>query len=152
MKQPTLKRMSVTPAFSLIEVVLALAVVTVAMVTILGLFPQGLNSARNAIDDSLIAIIVQDTITSRRIDIQTGVSTIGASGIPSRWFTPDGKETNAANASVAMFKCDVITSLVGGISNLENTRVRVVWPWFAVDTSTKSPPNTNIFVTEITRY
>ena len=153
MKSSAHKRLAAPQAFSLIEVVLALAVATVGVVAIIGLFPQGLTSARNAIDDSLVSMIVQDTVAARRVDIQTGSNTVGiATAANTRWFAADGKETNSALA--AMFKCEVFASKPYTGMNLELTQVRVLWPWYNTSTTTKTPPpaNTNIFMTEIVKY
>ncbi|HXI84780.1 MAG TPA: hypothetical protein VNL17_11910 [Verrucomicrobiae bacterium] len=141
-----------TAAFSLIEVVLALSIVAIGLLTILGLFPQALTSAKNAADDSICGMVAQDTIAARKIDIQTGIATIGVTPPTFRWFTGNGQETNAASASNAMFKCEITATAVPGFANLEATQLRIIWPWFALSTASKQPPNTNIFVTEIAKY
>ena len=147
-----------TSGFSLIEVVLALAVATVGLVAILGLFPQGLSSARNAVDDSFTAIIAQDTIAGRRADLQNGTATLGIAANPdTRWFTPDGHEillTNNTDALPAMYRCEVKASPLTGVApNLESTRVVIYWPWYRKsDAPNQSTMNTNIFVTEIAVY
>jgi type II secretory pathway pseudopilin PulG len=142
-------------AFSLIEVVLALSIVAVGLVSIMGLFPQGLNSAKNAADDSLCAIVAQDTIADRRIDIQIGASSIGAANIPPRWFTANGQEIiGPTSATNAMFKCMITALPFPGLPNLEQTQVQIFWPWYNANLNTKTPApaNTNIFVTQITKY
>jgi len=116
MKQPSPKTLAGRAAFSMIEIVVALSVMAIGLLAILGLFPQGLNSAKNAADDSLCALVAQDTIAARRIDIQDVVSTIGAANIPSRWFTSTGKEIiiiiDPTPATGAMFRCQINASLV----------------------------------------
>lgn len=149
---PHLKTRSTASGFSLVEVVLAMAVVAVGLITIIGLFPQGLTSARRAMDDSLCAMIAQDVIAERRILIQNGGAQIGivnAADSP-RFYTPEG--TNTTDASSALYRCEVTNTPVATIANLENTQVRIVWPWYTTGSSTNAPPNTNVFVTMIAKY
>jgi type II secretory pathway pseudopilin PulG len=154
------KRLRVTEAFSLIEVVLALSIVAVGMVTIIGLFPQGLTSAKNAVDDSLCGMIAEDAIASRKIDIQTGNSTILAATIPPRWYAANGREIFVPPdlPTGATFQVNITATPVIGLPidnvSVEQTRVQILWPWFSpkTDIKTPSPPNTNTFYTEITKY
>jgi len=100
-------------AFSLIEVVLALSIVAIGLLTILGLFPQALTSAKNAADDSICGMVAQDTIASRKIDIQTGTP-IGGGALASRWFSANGQEiilTGSARPTNAMFQCEIVATL-----------------------------------------
>jgi uncharacterized protein (TIGR02598 family) len=139
--------------FSLVEVVLAIAIAAVGLVAIMGLFPQGLISGQNAADDSLLAIIVQDVIAQRKIDIQTGTGG-AALGIPATqlyYFMPDGKETNSTSANLARYKCKM-TSTADPVLPLETTQLEIVWPWFKADGTSCAPLNTNIFFTEIAAY
>jgi len=150
------KTFHATSAFSLIEVVLALSIVAVGLITIMGLFPQGLNSAKSAADDSLCAMVAQDTIAERRIDLQKGSSSVGAASIPPRWFTSSGQEIFVPPdiPTNAMFKCQIAALPFPGYPNLEQTQIQILWPWYNASPSTKtpSPPNTNTFVTEIAKY
>ena len=52
--------------FSMIEVALALAVIGIAMVSILGLLAIGLNATRDATDDNVAAQIVQAMVVDRQ--------------------------------------------------------------------------------------
>jgi uncharacterized protein (TIGR02598 family) len=144
-------------AFSLIEVVLALSIVALGMLTILGLFPQGLTSAKNAADDSLCAMVAQDTIADRKIQIETGTNNaaIGVVGTnPNRWFDAKGKELFTTSPTNAMFNCLITATPNPSYPNLEITQVQIMWPWYNASTTTKTPapPNTNTFVTEIVKY
>ena len=56
------KPLRATDAFSLIEVVLALSIVAIGLITIMGLFPQALTSGKNAVDDSICGMIAEDTM------------------------------------------------------------------------------------------
>jgi uncharacterized protein (TIGR02598 family) len=149
------KSLRSTGAFSLIEVVLALSIVAIGLVTIIGLFPQGLTSARNAVDDSLCGIIAQDTIADRRIEIQNG-GTVTVVGTPIRWYAANGTEITATpiNPATAMFQVVITATPVPGIPNAESTQIQILWPWYnsSLTTKTPPPPNTNTFYTEITKY
>jgi len=150
-----LKPLRATEAFSLIEVVLALSIVAIGLVTIIGLFPQGLTSGRNAVDDSLCGIIAEDAIASRKIDIQTGVSTIGAAGIAPRWYAANGTEIlNPPSGANAMFQVVTTASVDPNVLNLEITQIQIMWPWFNSSLTVKTPPspNTNTYYTEIAKY
>jgi uncharacterized protein (TIGR02598 family) len=155
MKTQPFTNVRATRGFSLVEVVLALAVVTVGMVTILGLFPQGLNSARRAMDDSLSAMVAQDAIAARRINIQNGAATIGTVAFADSplWYDATGTNLASAAASLnALYKCEIVATKV--TDNLEQTQVNIYWPWYSAKTGAKSPPppNTNTFVTLIAKY
>jgi uncharacterized protein (TIGR02598 family) len=52
--------------FSLIEIVIALAVMAIGLIAIVGLIPQGVQSARDAADNTLAATIVQDDLNNLR--------------------------------------------------------------------------------------
>lgn len=140
--------------FSLIEVVMAIAIVAVGLVAILGLIPQGLKSARNAADDSLVAVIAQDTIAQRKIYILNNHDKIGTTD-PNQpyYYMADGTYTNPPSANLAMFRCEV-TSTKDQNLNLETTQVRILWPWYRSDLPPGSfyPLNTNVFMTAITAY
>jgi len=155
MKNTSLKYICATRGFSLIEVVLALAVVAVGLVTIIGLFPQGLTSARRAMDDSLSAMVAQDAFATRRILVQNGSATIGtvAPSDSPLWYDATGTNlANAASSINALYKCEIRATLIN--PNLEQTEVNIYWPWYSTKVGTKNPPppNTNTFVTMIAKY
>jgi uncharacterized protein (TIGR02598 family) len=144
-----------TRGFSLIEVVLALAVVAVGLVTIIGLFPQGLNSARRAMDDSLSAMVAQDVLAARRVSIQDGKAAIGivAATDSPLWYDATGTNLESAASSInAMYKCEIRATKIN--SQLEQTEVDIYWPWYSAILANKNPPppNTNTFVTMIAKY
>ena len=56
-------------AFSLIEVVLALGIVSFALVAILGLLSVGLDSSRESIDDTAVTLLGQDAYNRVCTDI-----------------------------------------------------------------------------------
>ena len=152
------KPLRATEAFSLIEVVLALSIVAIGLITIMGLFPQALTSGKNAVDDSICGMIAEDTIAARKIDIQTGKSTIGAPNIPPRWFTANGTEIFVPPdlPSNATFQVVITAAPVPGLPNnvnVESTQIQIFWPWLTPNlTKAIPPPSTNTFYTEITKF
>jgi uncharacterized protein (TIGR02598 family) len=156
---------STTSGFSLVEVALAVAVIAIGLIAILGLFPQGLHSARNAADNTLAATIAQDLFSQLRssafdnvsicnappcppgVPVQINLSTVTATPIQ-LYFDHDGFLTNAPS----YYRVILAHSLVApnGVTPLVLSLVQatVVWP----DYLSSAPINTNIFMTEIAWY
>jgi len=103
-------------AFSMIEVCLAVAVVSIGCLALLGLFSQGLYSSRGAMDQTTAGLIVSDVLTVCRV---AGCSST------SIWYDIEGMETATGgyfNVHVAKYdEGNVIRVLVseihGGITN-----------------------------------
>ena len=64
--------MKSSPAFSLVEVVLALGVAAVAFTAIMGLFPLGLDMSRETHEETQAALIAQSILGDMRDDYQAG--------------------------------------------------------------------------------
>ena len=64
--RPSNSQIRAMRGFSMIEIALALAVIGIALVSILGLLAVGLNSARDATDDNMAAQLVQAIIADRQ--------------------------------------------------------------------------------------
>jgi len=67
-------------AFSLIEVVLALAVAAIGLTAILGLLPQGLQASRDAADNTISATIVHDVFSTIRTMPFTNITNLDSLG------------------------------------------------------------------------
>jgi prepilin-type N-terminal cleavage/methylation domain-containing protein len=144
--------------FSLIEVVLAVAVIAVGLMAVIGLFPQGLQSSRETADNTIVATIVQDIFGTIRSQPFTAVnlgtthnlSTITWSTIPIPdvlWFDQDGY--TPATPQDQYFKVD-LTFTPGIISNSCVVTAAVTW---VVKPGMSTPPvNTSIFTSEVTWY
>lgn len=82
MSNPIKSRQGASLGFSMVEVSLALAIVGVAMVSILGLFAVGLDAVKDSTDDNAASLVVQAIVNDRRaadFDLySTGTSTTGA--------------------------------------------------------------------------
>jgi len=77
-----------SPAFSLIEVTLALGVISFALIGVLGLIPVGMATFRKAVDLSVGSQIVQQVVSDVQ---QTAFSSLGQSH-PLRYFDDQGVE------------------------------------------------------------
>jgi uncharacterized protein (TIGR02598 family) len=73
-------------AFSLVEVTLAIGIIAFALLGIFALIPVGLNSSREAIDDTSTSLITQDIYSRIRSEVATD-----RTAVP--WTNSNGKET-----------------------------------------------------------
>jgi uncharacterized protein (TIGR02598 family) len=81
--------------FSLIEVTVALGILSFAMVGIIGLMPVGLGAMRDAIDESTTSLIARRLIGEYQ---QNAISAITGGTFPVRWFDVEGQEVPAESA------------------------------------------------------
>jgi uncharacterized protein (TIGR02598 family) len=79
-----------TRGFTLIEVTLALGVVSFALISLLGLIPAGLQTFRSSMDMSVRSQIVQRIAGDA---MQTNFDTLIASESSDRYFDDQGRET-----------------------------------------------------------
>ncbi len=145
--------------FTLVEVMLALAIVSIGLIAILGLLPTGLRAARDAGDNTLSATIVQDTFTGLRTNAfhsamlcdtctitPQDLGTYDTIANPAKrvfnYYDSDGFSTPQATA---YYK--VILDFQPQTPVLTRVTASVVWPAQA-----KNPVNNSIFVTQIARY
>jgi uncharacterized protein (TIGR02598 family) len=132
--------------FSLMEVTLAVAVVAIGLIAILGLIPQGVQSSRDAADNTLAATIVQDTFN----DLRTRA--LGGSWPPAAVnIYYDAVGTNsflATSTSLDRYFHVVATPVLSASTpDLYVVTATISWP-----ATSASPLNTNVFVTQIARY
>ena len=153
--------------FSLIEVMLALAIVSIGMIAILGLLPSGLQSGRDAADNTMAATTVEYTFSALRAspftqapvcdacnpvllgqplieNLATYNSSAPAVGPVSNGYDYAGSPTSNNWAS-AYYK--VILTYTPQSPTLTRVRAAVVWP-----AKSKATVITNIFVTEIAQH
>lgn len=121
--------------FSLIEVVMAIGIVSFAFVAIFGLIPIGLTNFRNAMDVSLVSQIAQQVVSDVE---QTGLSQLQSNNFPIRYFNDQGvqvgDENNRPSASamaqvIYQVKVSVQSpspAIAGSSSNLATIIVDVV--------------------------
>jgi uncharacterized protein (TIGR02598 family) len=118
--------------FSLIEVTIALGIVSFALIALFGLLPTGLTTFRSSIDRSVASQIAQNIINQARQTEFSSLSTLATpAGSPKR-FTEDGDETTDATKTIYVAKIEVETSvslpadLPTTNTSMAKIRVRVV--------------------------
>jgi len=88
-------------AFTLVEVVIALAVVSISLVVLLGLFSTGLVSSRKANNDTNLSAIVWQVASSLRSQTAANLT------FPTNYyFDINGESTNNANTAT-YYKCAI---------------------------------------------
>lgn len=93
--------------FSLIEVTIALGVVSFALVALFGLLPTGLSTFRRSIDRSVASQVAQGIINkARQTDFASLSTLVTASGSPKR-YTEEGEETTDSAKTIYVAKVDV---------------------------------------------
>ncbi len=138
----------------MIEVVVALAVMSLGIVAVLGLLPSALQSSRDAADNTLAATVAQDAFNNLRTypfgavvvcDTCSGTQNLSTYNQPeSNAYTQAGIGTN--NWGGAYYKV-VLNYQPQPPLALTRVTATVVWP-----AQSKAPINTNVFVTNIAQY
>ena len=141
---------ALTRGFSLVEVVLALAVIAFALVGIMGLFPVAMKSAQESQRETRATLIAQQIFADLRISAgtnrfvhsgATGVSTsalslaangnlylaFDASGVPLASIS-HAAFTNSYLVSDALFLASILVETNTGISNLTRIQATVETP------------------------
>jgi uncharacterized protein (TIGR02598 family) len=129
-------------AFTLVEVVLALAVCSFAVIAILGLFSMGLQSTRESAQDIRAANLATTLISLRTATPTNDIASLPNFAIPTTAFTntygpaygtsstsyvgSDGQTTNMANAAF-MITCKAGTTPVTG-TGLSQVYLMLSWP------------------------
>jgi uncharacterized protein (TIGR02598 family) len=113
--------------FSLVEVVIAIGILSFAMVPLLGMLPTGLNTFRNSIDRSVSTQIAQQILNEARQTDFTNLSSLQGN----RYFTEEGDPTTETSPNrIYLARTDIITQVaVPGdgtpFSNASLAKVRV---------------------------
>jgi hypothetical protein len=104
-------------AFSLVEIALALGVIAIALVAIFGLIPVGLNSSRDAINDTQTTMISEDVYNRVLLAANRGVYfdgtfarvplTTGPSPVPTPVSLPSPWTTGVAGAQTISWFYDI---------------------------------------------
>lgn len=85
------------PAFSLVEVTIAVAIAALGFLTLLGLLPQGMNMARNSAEMSVGSKIVQKISGDLQSMAWDRITWTGYG--PPRYFTNEGREMTKADTN-----------------------------------------------------
>jgi uncharacterized protein (TIGR02598 family) len=115
--------------FSLIEVTIAMGVVSFALIALFGLLPTGLTTFRSSIDRSVASQIAQNIISqARQTDFSSLSSLATPAGSPKK-FTEDGDETTDATKTIYVAKVDVETQVTlpaaTAVQNTSMAKIRV---------------------------
>ena len=142
-----LRRSASTRAFSLVEVTLALAIMAIGLIAIIGMIPQGVQSGRDAADNTLAATIAHDTFSEiRRYALTTWPPTWPPSLAADTFY--DAAGTNQVPlGSVDRYYHVHLTSQAGSVANLLVITAVVSWP-----AKSASPINNITNVTQIAKY
>jgi len=133
-------------AFSLVEVVISLAVISFALLTLLGLFGVGMASGRRSGEDTSLASIAWQTLTDLQSQTNFKAQAI-ASGVTTNYFFDyTGQPTNAETqpyfaCKVAMRNPNASEQTATGQpldSGLALAKLTITWP-----SSVHPAPNTN---------
>lgn len=92
---PRLRRHA--PAFSLVEVTIAVAIAALGFISVLGLLPQGINMARSSAQMSVGSKIIQKLNGEIQSTPWTRITWSGYG--PLRYFTSEGTEMTSADTS-----------------------------------------------------
>ena len=148
--------------FSLVEVMLALAIVSIGLIAILGLLPTGLRSARDAADNTISATVVQDVFSTIRSSPFTAVDlsgfpfpqVVGPPNAPynllnnyptvSNYFDQGGFSNPPLQDRYYLVNLTFTNQFPLALTVITAT---VVWP-----AHSKNPANTNVFITQVAQY
>jgi uncharacterized protein (TIGR02598 family) len=134
--------------FTLVEVMLALAIVSIGLIAILGLLPTGLRSARDAADNTLSATIIQDVFSNIRsqpfgsVDLGNGPLNLNVTGSQILFYDSSGGQTNLAAAYYRV----VVSFQAQPVPGLSFVQASVLWP------AVSANPVTNVFTTYVAQY
>lgn len=145
MRNTRIKACTTTRAgFSLIEIMLALAVIAIGLIAIVGLIPRGVQASREAADNTLAATLVHDAFNGLR---QSAMQPPWPPVLADTYY--DAAATNQVNTPSAdtYFKIHLANAV--STPTLLTVVATVTWP---VKRLTAVPPNTNVFVTYIANY
>ena len=110
-------------AFSLVEVTLALGVVTFSVLTLVGLIPMGLTTFHKAVATSVSSQIVQQVVTDvQQSDFNLLVSSNSqVIQLPLSYFDDQGNKVSGATSPGAVYQVNVVVNtpvvLTGGSSS-----------------------------------
>lgn len=128
-------------AFSLIEIVLAIGIISFSLLAMFGLVSVSLQSNRASASDTDLASMSRQVLATLR--------NLPFSSLPSAtnyYFGPDGSPTNSA---AALYDCAVTLTSDAAIpsGDFKTAQLQFTWPVTA-----GNRPNTNIFQISIANY
>ncbi|HUI08250.1 MAG TPA: prepilin-type N-terminal cleavage/methylation domain-containing protein [Verrucomicrobiae bacterium] len=159
------RTLKASSGFSLVEVTIALAVMAIGLVAILGLLPRGVQSSRNAADNTLAATIAHDVFNAIRTQPFTAVS-LNAYGFGTSPYNLQNAYPGLGSSVAAYFDQSGLTPetaeddyfrvdlsfqphTLPTVLPLSTVTATVFWP---AKSGMTTFLNTNVFVTEIANY
>ncbi len=122
--------------FSLVEIVMALGLVSFCLVALLGLFSLGIKTSKQSAEETNLAAMSSEIITELRA--RTSSTTIALN--QKYYFDNQGERTNAIGA---YYECHLITQTDTSFSaNLIRGTLTFTWP---AHLAAGKRPNTNTF-------
>jgi uncharacterized protein (TIGR02598 family) len=114
-------------AFSLIEITMAIGIISFAFIALIGLIPVGLTTFHKAMDVSTNSRIVQQVVT----DLQQGTKTLSPTTTPPALYFDNDGDRQAARTTSTLYDVNTIiqspSSLPGGTTtNLVTVVVEIV--------------------------
>jgi uncharacterized protein (TIGR02598 family) len=131
--------------FSLVEIMLALAIMAIGLIAIIGLIPQGVQSGRGAVDNTLAATVAHDTFNDLRRQL---IATPWPPSTAPQDICYDAVATNQLPDCTTVdryFHIHLTSQLVSPA--LLAVAATVTWP-----AKSAVPQNTNVFFTQIANY
>lgn len=154
MKQRRIKTCRVNRAgFSLIEIMLALAVIAIGLIAIVGLIPRGVQASRDAADNTLAATIMHDTFNGIRLSAQSTWPPNTSTVPPLPLTGPQDICYDAAGTN----QVDCTTSVdryfhIHLVPQSPSAALLIVGATITWSAKSVIPPNTNFFSTQIANY
>jgi len=137
----TMQRFFQGNAFSLVEVVIAIGIVSFALLAMMGLASVSLQSERSSASDTDLAALSQQVFSRLRSLPFASLSDTNY------FFDADGSPTT--NSAGAVYECAVTLAADPSLlpASFKNARLQFTWP-----VSAANRPNTNIFLGGIANY
>ncbi|XHR28463.1 MAG: hypothetical protein ACFUZC_21420 [Chthoniobacteraceae bacterium] len=160
-----MKKSSRIFAFSLIEIVVAMGVVSFSLTAMMGLLSVSLGSSKASTEDTVLAAMASDILGDlRRQSFANAQTYVQASTPAVTYFDSNGQrlrdktglvdlDRTAALAVGALYQCtqtaqvDGDTSSASGTANLLRAKLTFVWPAVA-----PSPTNSRVIHATIAKY
>lgn len=122
-------------AFTLVEVVMVIGVISFALVAIIGVLPAGMNASKDATNQTMVSLILEDV--HNRLQLQP--LTPGAAAFSPAYFddrgvyiSPNPSSPTAATLANAYYRADVTigtwNSAPANTSSLRPVTVALSWP------------------------
>lgn len=100
-KVPPTSRAIRAHGFGLVEIAIALGIISFALLSLLGLMAVGLNASKTAREDTVVASLARNVLANLKTLNYAQLSALGSTNF---YFTYDGAATNSASSS-AYYEC-----------------------------------------------